>query len=316
MAAAVGLAIFGPVPKIQPWFFALAQGFIGAMVGSLISHRSLVVLGQGWPFILGGTVWGIVMGVLGSLFLFRLKVLPGASAFWCLSPGGATVMVLISGSFGADMRIVALAQYLRVLLVSLVAVAVSGLFLDGQSAPFAPTGFFPSFEPLALAATVSAVLAGVFVANRLSVPGGLLLIPMFATVAVAAVTGRPVTLLPWIMFPCYALVGWRIGLTFNREILISSLKILPALFAATLLMIIGCSLFSLLLWKGLGLTPLTAYLAACPGGLDAVTIIAIGSGADLSFIMAMQIMRLLVVIISGPFIYSRLTRRFGHCPKP
>jgi uncharacterized membrane protein AbrB (regulator of aidB expression) len=54
-------------------------------------------------------------------------------------------------------------------------------------------------------------------------------------------------------------------------------------------------------------------LASCPGGLDAVTIIASSSGsaADLPFIMAMQAMRLVVVITSGPWLYSWLTRLYG-----
>jgi uncharacterized membrane protein AbrB (regulator of aidB expression) len=90
------------------------------------------------------------------------------------------------------------------------------------------------------------------------------------------------------------------------------MKLIPALTAAITAMVGGCGLYSLVLWKGLGLSPLTSYLASCPGGIDAVTIIASGSGAaDLPFIMAMQAMRLLIVILGGPWLYSWLTKRYG-----
>ena len=41
---------------------------------------------------------------------------------------------------------------------------------------------------------------------------------------------------------------------------------------------------------------LTAYLATSPGGLDSVAIIAVGSNADVPFVLALQTFRLLVVV--------------------
>jgi membrane AbrB-like protein len=175
----------------------------------------------------------------------------------------------------------------------------------------APVDYFPSVDPYALLVTVSAVLSGYGLARLVPVPGGLLLLPMVMAVVLRTVFGAPVTLPPWIMYPCYALVGWRIGLTFTRSILAAILRLVPSLTLAIMTMVTGCALYSLVLWRCLGLSPLTAFLASCPGGLDAVTIIASGSGADLPFVMAMQAMRLLLVILSGPWLYSWLTRRYG-----
>jgi len=45
---------------------------------------------------------------------------------------------------------------------------------------------------------------------------------------------------------------------------------------------------------------LTAYLATTPGGLDSVTAIALGSGANVPLVLAVQTLRVFVVILSGP----------------
>ena len=54
------------------------------------------------------------------------------------------------------------------------------------------------------------------------------------------------------------------------------------------------------LHEAAGTDALTAYLATSPGGADAVAIIAASSKVDMPFVMAMQIGRLLVVILIGP----------------
>ena len=54
--------------------------------------------------------------------------------------------------------------------------------------------------------------------------------------------------------------------------------------------------------------PLTAYLAASPGGADAVAIIAASSRVDMSFVMAMQVARLILVILIGPSLARLLAR--------
>ena len=71
-----------------------------------------------------------------------------------------------------------------------------------------------------------------------------------------------------------------------------------------------CGLLAAMLVKWAGIDPLTAYLATSPGGMDSVAIIGAASKADLSFVMALQVARLLIVLLLGPplarFIAQRL----------
>ena len=54
--------------------------------------------------------------------------------------------------------------------------------------------------------------------------------------------------------------------------------------------------------------PLTAYLATSPGGVDAVAIIAASSGGDMAFIMATQTLRLILVLLAGPYLAKAVAR--------
>ena len=48
--------------------------------------------------------------------------------------------------------------------------------------------------------------------------------------------------------------------------------------------------------------PLTAYLATSPGGVDAAAIIAASTKVDTPFVMAMQTVRMIVLLLVGPYI--------------
>ena len=69
---------------------------------------------------------------------------------------------------------------------------------------------------------------------------------------------------------------------------------------------------ALVLVHAAGIDPLTAYLATSPGGVDSIAIIGAASKVDLSFVMALQTVRLVMVLIVGPplarFIAQRMRR--------
>jgi membrane AbrB-like protein len=120
-----------------------------------------------------------------------------------------------------------------------------------------------------------------------------------------------ITLPPWLLAISYAFLGWSVGLGFTREILVHASRALPQVLLATFVIIGFCGLLAWILVHAAGIDPLTAYLATSPGGMDSVAIIAASSNVDLSFVMALQTVRLAVVLIVGPplarFISQRMT---------
>ena len=117
-----------------------------------------------------------------------------------------------------------------------------------------------------------------------------------------------ITLPPWLLAICYALVGWSIGLRFTRDIVLYASKQLPRILAAIFTLIATCGALGFALHEAAGTDALTAYLATSPGGADAVAIIAASSPVDVPFVMAMQVGRLLLVILIGPSLARMIAR--------
>ena len=103
----------------------------------------------------------------------------------------------------------------------------------------------------------------------------------------------------WLLAMAYAVLGWTVGLQFNKAIFLLALKTLPQIIASILGLILMCALMALALTHILQMDFMTAYLATSPGGLDTVAIIAAGTRADMSFIMALQTLRLFTILLTG-----------------
>jgi uncharacterized protein len=248
--------------------------------------------------------------VLGYV-LARLRVLPGTTAVWGSSAGAATAMVLMSGAFGGDMRLVAVMQYLRVACVGLVASLVARAWMAPGAATSAPVVWFPPLAPGPFFATLLLGVGGAIIGVKSRIPAGALLVPMIVGAPLSATHLLTITLPPWLLAICYAMVGWAIGLRFTRETVLYAWKQLPIILASIFTLIAMCGGLAFALHEAAGTDPLTAYLATSPGGADAVAIIAASSRVDLPFVMAMQIGRLLVALLVGPALARTIARWAG-----
>jgi hypothetical protein len=121
---------------------------------------------------------------------------------------------------------------------------------------------------------------------------------------------------PLLLALSYALIGCGIGLRFTPEVLRHAARVLPMVLASVLTLVaVNAGVAVLLVWLA-DLDPLTAFLATSPGGADSVAIIAASSATsslDAPFVMAMQILRFLVVVSTGPALARWLSAR-GQSP--
>ncbi|MDE3122105.1 MAG: AbrB family transcriptional regulator [Paracoccaceae bacterium] len=286
----------------------VAEALLGAMISEAITPVALTTFLHHAPLFLGvvGTV--ILASSLMGWLLFRLGILPGTTAIWGLSPGAAQAMMLMAGSFGADARLVALMQYLRVLIVATIAPLVARLWVTpaGAAHVVGPASHFdgPGFAmALAVAAT------GLALAIRFPFPAGTILIPM-AIGGVLHVTGLvPLYLPDPLLAITYVVLGWSIGLSFTLPVLRHALHVLPQVTLAILALVALSGGLAVLLAFFDGIDPLTAYLATSPGGMSSVAIIAATSHVDLAFVISLQTVRFLLVLAVGPAISRFITER-------
>ena len=84
------------------------------------------------------------------------------------------------------------------------------------------------------------------------------------------------------------------------RMLAAAARALPQSVGAMILLMAFCGLLAWLLVVLLHVDPLTAYLATSPGGVDAATIIAASTEVDMPFVMAMQTVRMIMLLVVGP----------------
>ncbi|MGV3524264.1 MAG: AbrB family transcriptional regulator [Candidatus Sericytochromatia bacterium] len=288
--------------------YLLAQALLGCLVASALGPAAWQAMGQIWPLLLGSTAVTLLTSSGLGWLLTVTRTLPGTTAIWGMNPGGASSMVAMAEDFGADARLVACMQYLRVLCVTLGASLVARFYVGSTGvAPHAHV-WFPPLDALGLGQTLLLALCGWLGGRWLKLSGGALLIPLIAGAALQ-ITGLLTLHLPdWLLAISYALLGWRIGLSFTREILAYAARALPRILGAIALLMACCASLGLALSHWLQIDPLTAYLATSPGGLDSAVIIAASARVDLPFVVTLQTCRLFAVMLLGPVLNHLASR--------
>src|SRR5476649_1303859 len=259
MLVAVVMALCGATIGIAPRIFIGCQSILGCMIALTLSPTILTVLLSDWLLVLLVLVMTLLASGLSGWLLVRFSSLPGPTGAWGSSPGGASAMVAMAGEFGADVRLVAFMQYLRVLFVAAAAAMVAHVSMGGAGA--APV--LEWFPPLGwrFAATLIIAAAGAWLGKKLHIPAGALLIPMLVG-AVLHVTGTMSMQVPeWLLALAYAFIGWTVGLRFTPAIVLLALKTLPQMVASIVGLILLCGFMAWMLTLLLPVDLLTAYLA-------------------------------------------------------
>ena len=312
MIAAILFQLAGGALSVPKLPYMASQAVIGCLIAAAITPAILATVAGRWPLFLGVVLAIIVASNILGLIVTRLKVLPGTTAIWGLSPGGALIMVLMAEANGADYRLVAFMQYLRVVMVALAASVVARLWVGASGQDIPAAVWFPVLQFGPFAQTLALAAIGGVVGKLSRMPAGVMLVPMIAGAALHGYELIEIQLPPWLLVCAYAFVGWKIGLNFTRPILTHALRTLPLTFACNLAIILFGAGLAWFLVETVDIEPLTAYLATSPGGLDSVAIIAASSPVDLAFVMAIQAVRFGLILVMGPsvsrFVANRMAR--------
>jgi uncharacterized protein len=300
--------------KVPPLLQVGAQAMIGCLIARAITPVVVSGFLQHWAPVVATVMLSLSGGVLIGWSMSRLGIIPGTTPVWGMMPGAATAMMLMAEAYGADARLVAFMQYLRVVLVAVAGSVVAILFAHGGGSRTAP-GFFPPIDLQSLVATLALASIGAGAGRLSRIPGGVLL-GSLTLCALGSGTGWiRIELPPVLLIASYAVIGWSIGSRFTRDVLATAARKLPQTLGAAALLMLFCGLLSYALMRWLHTDPLTAYLAASPGGVDAAAIIAASTKVDMPLVMMVQTVRLVVVLAIGPRL-ARLAARTLASPAP
>ncbi|MGQ8776073.1 AbrB family transcriptional regulator [Serratia sp. NA_112.1] len=300
MIVGVAMGLLGASVRIPGYLFIAAQAVLGCMIAQSLSPAILTPLLDDWPLVLLVLIATLLASGISGWCLVRFSSLPGPTGAWGSSPGGASAMVAMAGDFGADVRLVAFMQYLRVLFVATAAAMVARIGLGDEAGHgSAALEWFPSLD-WRFPATLGVAIVGAWLGPRLRIPSGALLLPMIIGAALHSSGTMELQVPEWLLALAYTLIGWSVGLRFTRPIFLLALRTLPQMVVSIAALMLFCGLLAWMLTHFLPVDLMTAYLATSPGGLDTVAIIAAGSRVDMSFVMAMQTLRLFTILLTGP----------------
>lgn len=310
MVGAILLGLTGGAVKLPRLPYIGAQAVIGCLIANTITPSIVRDVAANAPILFGVVCAVLAASSLLGWLISRWQILPGSAGVWGSAPGGATAMVLMAEAFGADARLVAFMQYLRVVCVATFASLLARFWLHLTGAPPSiALAWFPAIEPVGLTTTFAFILIGGFIGHRLKIPSGAMLVPM-VTGAVLHAFGLIHFQLPeWLLAFAYTMIGWRIGLGFTPAVLRAASKAFPRILLSIVVLIAFAFGLAWVLSLTLGIDLLTAYLATSPGGMDSIAIIAASSHVDISFVMALQTVRFFMVILVGPAIARLVAKR-------
>jgi membrane AbrB-like protein len=314
LIAATGLALSGRAPgTIPPAASIGAQAVIGVVIGVVARPDTLAGLaGDVLPVLLSG-VATLAVSMAAGLLMGRSRGVTPLTGMLALTAGGASGLTAISRDLGGDDRVVAVVQYLRVGVVTasmpVVAALVYGASIGGDATRPGPPEIGPPWW-VDVGFLLVCLGAGLGMARLVRVPAGGLLGPLVVALALS-LAGCSFGASPpaAVVEIAYAVIGWQAGLRFTRESLRTVLGVLPLASALIVAVIVACAGLGLVLSLLTGASPLEGYLATTPGGVYAVLATAISSGVDVTFVVTVQILRVIVMLLLAP-VAARLVGRF------
>lgn len=296
IASIFRLPVSTPGPVRQPM-----SAIIGVMLGSGFTPEVVASAGSWIGPLIGLVLFLFVAAFCCVTFYRKVAGYDLRTAYFAGMPGGLMEMTLIGESYGADARRIALAHSARILIVvftlPFLVQLLSGYEIARSTAM--------SNAPFTLAAVlwlVVTALSGIAVGRVLRLPARTLLGPM-AISAVVHATGASGFKPPGdIVMVAQIVLGASIGCRFAgitakelARVFAFALGATGVLLAITLAFAYGVAVLA-------PVSPIELMLAYSPGGLAEMGLIALAVNADIAFVAAHHIARVVLVAVGAGLI--------------
>lgn len=154
---------------------------------------------------------------------------------------------------------------------------------------------------LSVALVVVIAAVGIALGRVARIPGSGLLVPMAITVTLELAGWSLGLAVPVVLVQVsYAVIGWQAGLAFTRRSLLAIGRALPLAVGLIVALTVATAGLGVLLAHVTGMSALEGYLATSPGGVYAVLATAVETGSNVTFIVAAQVLRILVMLFAAP----------------
>lgn len=294
VAAIVGVPMRG-IPVLNN----LMRTILGVAVGSTFTWALVATLAAMWTTLILVPVMVVVIGLIGVPYFQRLWGFDFATSYYSAMPGGLQDMLLFGEEAGGDVRALSLIHATRVLVivVALPFILKGYWGVDLSNPPGVPAATLPISQLLLM------VLCGVVgwrIAKAVGLFGASILGPMILAV-ILSLSGllqhRPPAEAIWMaQFFIGMTVGTKYAGVTGKEVrrdVTAALGFCLILLVLTAIFVEAIHLLALA-------PPMETLLAFAPGGQAELTVLALIAGADMAFVIAHHVLRIVVVILGAP----------------
>ncbi|MGV0431246.1 AbrB family transcriptional regulator [Corynebacterium sp. 20_84] len=221
--------------------------------------------------------------------------------------GGASVMMSLADELGADMRYVALTQYLRLLAVSMTLPLVASFLPrpgENHSAGLDVTWWMWLL-------VIAIAVIGEPIARKVHLPAPAVFGPLILTAVIATLLPVPIAPPEPLAVVAFMSIGWACGGGLSVPALKRFAKLLPATVTFIVVVMASCAAMGAVVSAWLDITFFEGYLATSPGAIE--TVLALSSeGGGGPAVVSLQLIRLLCILVfagSLPKILRAIDRR-------
>ena len=314
MVAGIIYAVFQGKPQpLPPIFFIVGQAIVAISTATGFSLNTIGLMGTyAFPLMLCILVTG-GMSILNGYFLGRWGGIDRATGFLSCVPGASYSLIAMSEEMGADAIAVALLQYLRILLVALIVPALVGFWFAGDvaigsvvSTSLDTSPALPMFYNLAILGGCAAL--GIVFGEKLRLPSALFLGPFLVSLIVFWTVPYSIKMPPLLFTIGLLFVGFSVGLKFDWQNAKKLWRAVLIEIVLVLILILFCLGAGYIFHQINQVDTMTAILGSTPGGITAMIATVIQLGGDAGIVLAMQMTRMLLILLISPWFANVLIK--------
>ncbi len=278
-------------------FRMLFVGVIGAMIGARLTPDVVSLMPRMLISVPAILTFVISAHALNYLIFRRFGGFDRPTAYYAGAPGGLFESILFGEEAGADLRLLTLMQFLRIItVVTLVPVAMS--IWEGHPVGSAAGLSFGTGEAALYWVPVVAAfsVAGVWMGMRLKLPAGQLIGPLLLVGAVSATGLVEIAAPGWLVAVAQVVLGTGLGIRFTGMTGAMFLRGAGLSFVSVTAMMAVGILLALLVHQAGGLPVDVLAISFAPGGVVEMSLIGLSLAANPAFVTLHHLLRILFTV--------------------
>lgn len=307
-----------PNKGISPHWVRIGQTILAVQLGQKINISVLATFKDHWITITIMLLLSVVFSLLSGLVIWKFSRTDMITSFFATAPGGIVAMPSLADDAGANTGVVSIVQTMRVFLVVMIIPLIAATWIAPVVNHTTNVGIITTASQFELGHLIGTILlflaawSGKFIGKKLKFPspvliGGMLSVAIVQSLYILIVGTE---LLIWwpaiILIIAQVLMGASIGSRFQRSMFQGIGKVILVAFISTIGLIIAMLLCAFIVSYITGIPLITSVLAFAPGGIAEMAATAIVLDADSTFVVAVQVLRIVVVLLVLPPIFKLL----------